>query len=282
MKRFLFSGVIIIVLISLISCTFIIKETEQVVITQFGNPVRIITDSGLALKLPFIEEVNVFSKQLLDYDSSPDEIFTKDKKTLVVDNYAKWRIIDPQLFLETVKTESLAQQRLDDIIYSILREELGKYYFSDIINKHRTEIMVSVTEKSNSKANEFGIQVVDVRIKRADLPQENETAVFNRMTSERDRIASQYLSEGEAEAIKIKAATDREITELLSTSYAKAESIRGEGDAQAAKIYAQMYEADPEFYRFYKAMEALKNTMSNKTTLFLPHDSELAQFLLGK
>ncbi|MBS4026345.1 MAG: protease modulator HflC [Clostridia bacterium] len=279
MKRFgLLIGIIVVFLLA--NSIYVVPETQQVVVTEFGKPVQVQTEPGLYLKKPFINKLNVFSTKALDYDSSPYNIYTADKKSLRVDNYAKWRIVDPLLFLQSLRTETSAQSRLDDIIYSILREELGRYDFVNIIRRDRSSIMEKVTHNANLAMQEYGIEIIDVRIKRADLPEENERAVFNRMISERERIASRYLSEGDEEALKITAEADRQVVELLAQAYREAEMVKAEGDQIAAQIYNKAYSKDPAFYQFYMALNTLKETMSGETTLFLPHDSDLAKYLL--
>jgi membrane protease subunit HflC len=278
-KRFgLLIGIIVVFLLA--NSIYVVPETQQVVVTEFGKPVQVQTEPGLYFKKPFINKINVFSTKALDYDSSPYNIYTADKKSMRVDNYAKWRIVDPLLFLQSLRTETSAQSRLDDIIYSILREELGRHDFVNIIRKERTNIMKKVTINANLAMQEYGIEIIDVRIKRADLPEENERAVFNRMISERERIASRYLSEGDEEALKITAEADRQVVEMLAQAYREAEMIKAEGDQLAAQIYNKTYSKDPAFYQFYMALNTLKETMSGETTLFLPHDSDLAKYLL--
>ncbi len=279
MKRAIVILVLVLLLILSANVAFVVNETEQVVITEFGKPVRVITEPGLSFKMPFIHKINVLSKQILDYDSAPYNIYTSDKKTMKVDNYAKWRIIDPLIFLETLRTESAAQARLDDMIYSVLREELGKYTFTNIIKHERTNIMETVTATVNKTMNEFGVEVVDARIKRADLPQENEQAVFNRMISERERMASRYVSEGEEESLKITSEADTRVAVLLARAYREAEEIRAEGDQEAAQIYNLAYDRDFEFYRFWVALNTIKETIGDSTTLFIPHDSDLAKYM---
>ncbi|MDO9535467.1 MAG: protease modulator HflC [Bacillota bacterium] len=278
MKKFILP-VLVILLILLANVTFVVYETQQVVITEFGKPVRVVTDPGLNFKMPFIHKATVLSKQILDYDSAPYNIYTSDKKTMKVDNYAKWRIIDPLTFLETLRTESAAQARLDDMIYSILREELGKYTFTDIIRQERTNIMQTVTTNVNKAMNEFGVELIDVRIKRADLPQENEQAVFNRMISERERMASRYLSEGDEESLKITSEADKRVAVVLARAYREAEEIKAEGDQEAAQIYNIAYDRDPDFYSFWVALNTIKETIGGSTTLFIPHDSDLARYI---
>ncbi len=285
MKKSLFGAVgailVLLLLFGVTSAVFIVDVTEQVVVTRMGKPVRVHDEPGIYLKVPVLESATFYSTKILDYDSAPAEVLTRDKKTLVVDSYAKWRIDDPLRLLQTVQTENGAQTRLDDIIYSVIREELGRYDYSDIIGAERSFIMHTVTERSDSIAADYGIEVLDVRIKRADLPKENEEAIFRRMTSERERIAAHYLSEGQAEATKIRAATDREVQELLARAYREAEEIKGAGDAEAMAIYAQAYEQDPEFYAFLKAMETYQRTLGDQTVLVIPHDSPWLEYLLS-
>jgi membrane protease subunit HflC len=262
--------------------TFTVDEKETVVITQMGKPVRTVKDPGLYFKLPYpVQTVHVFDDRILEYDSTPTEIITKDKKNLVIDNYASWKIIDPLKFMQTVATEAGAQSRLDDIIYSELRVELGSRDLLDAVANSRAKIMTVVTTKCHQKALEYGIDIVDVRVKRADLPAENEKYVFERMKAERQRIASRYRSEGYGESTKIKAETDRDKTKILADAYQKAQDIRGEGDAKALKIYADAYQRDPAFYDFTRSLEAYEKGLMDKTVVILSTKSELFKYLEG-
>ncbi len=271
--------VIVIAGILLMSAFFTIREDQQAVVTRFGKPVRIIKSPGLQYRIPFIEEVSVFSTKLLEYDSSPTEIITQDKKTLKVDNFSRWRIADPLLFLQTVVNEIGAQSRIDDIIYSELRLELGRKILLDIVARERRTLMEQVTSESNRKAARYGIEIVDVRLKRADLPPENLKAIFGRMRAERERIARRYRSEGKEEAQKIRAETNRERDILLADAYEKEQEVKGEGDAQSIDIYAQAFGQDAEFYSFNKSLEVYRASLKEKTTLLLQSDSEFLQFL---
>ena len=255
-----------------------VDQTESALVVQLGKPVKAITAPGLHFKKPFIQQVIKFDNRLLLYDAAPSVIITKDKKNLVVDNYAKWKIVDPLRYYQTVKNETGAQSRLDDIIFSNLRQELGKHDLVDIISKTRASLMGTVTEKTNEAAKAFGIEVVDVKIKRADLPPENERAVFERMRAEREREAKRYRSEGEERALGIRAKADREKTILLSEAARKAEVLKGEGDAVATKLYAQAYTKDPEFFYFLKTMEAYKKTLGDRDTLVLTPESEFFRY----
>lgn len=263
------------------SSIFIVDETEQVVILQLGKPVKTVTKPGLNFKLPFpIQEKITFDDRLLEYDSPPEEILSKDKKSLIVDNYVRWKIVDPLQFLKTVQAIPTAKSRMDDIVYSELRRELGTHDMVEIITENREEIMDVITEESNSATLDYGISVVDVRIRRVDLPAENEASIYARMEAERKRQANKFRSEGEEEAQKIRAATDRDKTIILADAYKEAEKIRGEGDAKAVQVYARSYSSDPKFYEFVRTLDTYKKVVDDKTTLVLPSDSKLFKLLL--
>lgn len=263
------------------SSIFIVDETEQVVILQLGKPVKTVTNPGLNFKLPFpFQEKITFDDRLLEYDSPPEEILSKDKKSLIVDNYVRWKIVDPLQFLKTVQAVPTAKSRMDDIVYSELRRELGTHDMVEIITENREEIMDIITKQSNSATLAYGISVVDVRIRRVDLPAENEESIYARMEAERKRQANKFRSEGEEEAQKIRAATDRDKTIILADAYKEAEKIRGEGDAKAVQVYAKSYSADPKFYEFVRTLDAYKKVVDDKTTLVLPSDSKLFKLLM--
>ena len=263
------------------SSIFIVDETQQVVILQLGKPVKTITEPGLNVKLPFpLQEKITFDDRLLEYDSPPEEILSKDKKSLIVDNYVRWKIVDPLQFLKTVQAIPTAKSRMDDIVYSELRRELGTHDMVEIITENREEIMDIVTRQSNSATLAYGISVVDVRIRRVDLPAENEESIYARMEAERKRQANKFRSEGEEEAQKIRAATDRDKTIILADAYKEAEKIRGEGDARAVQIYARSYSADPKFYEFVRTLDTYKKVVDDKTTLVLPSGSKLFKLLM--
>ena len=271
--------IIAVILVTINLSVYTISMVEQAVITQLGKPVKNVDEPGLHFKIPFIQKITKFPKQLLDYDSAPTEILTKDKKNLLIDNYAKWRIFDSLKLLQTVRDTNGAQSRLDDIIYSELRVELGRHNLIDIVSTTRDEIMKLVTKRTNEKAKEYGITVLDVRVKRADMPQEIANSIYNRMRTERERIAKEYRAQGKEEAQKIRAKTDKEKIVLLAEAYKKEQGIRGEGDAKSIKIYAESLEKDPEFYSFIRSMEAYKILFKEKSTIILPPDTEFFRFL---
>ena len=257
----------------------IVDETEQIVIVQLGKPIRNFTTPGLKFKIPFIQSATVFEKRLLEYDSAPNTILTEDKKNLILDNYAQWRISDPLKFMQTMRTQALAQSRLDDIIYSSLRVQLGTHLMHEIVSTMRDSLMHKVTQNANFTAADYGIEIVDVRIKRADLPRENEQAVFDRMKAERERMAKQFRSEGDEEAVKIRAKTDKDREVILADAYKLAQEVRGNGEAQAIKIYADAYTQDPDFYEFIRTMDAYKKVFDDKTKLVLTPESDFLRYL---
>jgi membrane protease subunit HflC len=271
--------VIVLVIVVLAGSLFTVDETEQVIVTQLGKFIREIKQPGLHFRIPLIQAVHKFEARVLEYDAEAAKIITDDKKHLVIDNYARWKIIDPLKFYQTVGSEPGAQSRLDDIVFSELREELARHTLTEIVSVNRAQIMDRVTEQCSQKASDYGIDVIDVRIKRADLPQDVTHSVFDRMKAERQRIAKKYRSEGEEEAVKIRAQTDKDKTILLADGYMQAEKTKGEGDAEAVKIYAEAFEKDPEFYSFVRTLEAYGNSLSEGTTIVLPSDSEFFQYL---
>ena len=279
MKRFSIA-IFTLIILFVLSTIIVVDETEQIVILQFGKPVQTITDPGLNFKFPApIQVSNSFDKRLLEYDVPPEEILSRDKKSLIIDNYVRWRIVDPLLFLQTVRAIPTAKTRLDDIVYSELRQELGNHDMAEIITETRELIMKKVTIASNEETNKYGIEVIDVRIRRVDLPRENEASIYARMEAERKRQANKFRSEGEEEAQKIRAATDRDKTVILAEAYKTAQKIRGEGEAEALDIYAESFSKDPDFYEFLRTLETYEKVIDKKTTLVLPGDSKLFKAL---
>jgi membrane protease subunit HflC len=258
---------------------FTVSVWTQAMVVQLGDPVRDVREPGLYWKIPFIQQVTYFDRRLLDYDASPKEILTRDKQQLVVDNYSRWRIIDPLQFYRTVRDENGAQSRLDDIVYSNLRETLGRHTLREIVSEKRAALLEEVTKRSDEKARDYGIEIIDVRIKRADLPEKNELNVFNRMRSERERQAKKYRAEGDEEARKIRSTSDKEVQILMADARQKAEVIRGDGDAQAARIFAEAYGRDPEFYAFIRTLDAYRRTLATSTTAILSPDIEFLRLL---
>mgnify|MGYP001315177185 FL=1 len=275
MKKMLAMFIALIILV-FFSTVFIIDETEQVVVLAFGKPIKTITKPGLNFKLPAPLQVAItFDKRLLEYDVPPEEVLSMDKKTLIMDNYVRWKIVDPLLFLQTVQAIPTAKTRLDDIVYSELRQELGTHDMVEIITETRDLIMDKVTAASNEESEKYGIEVVDVRIRRVDLPSENEASIYARMEAERNRKANMFRSEGEEEAQKIRAKTERDKTVILADAYKTSQEIRGEGEARALEIYANSFSKDSKFYEFLRTLETYEKIIDKKTTLVLPGDSKL-------
>lgn len=281
MKK-LISGVLILVAIIVYSSFFKVNEMQTAMVIRLGKPVgEPINNAGLNVKIPFVDKVEFFDKRLLEYDSEPKELITKDKKNIVIDNYARWRIVEPLIFLQTVQDEKGAQARLDDIIYSEIRERLGQYTLLEIISIKRDEIMEIVTRESDEKVRKLGIKLVDARIKRADLPEQNEENVYKRMEAERKQQAKKYRAEGQEKALEIISDAERDKTIILAEAYEDAETIKGEGDAKALKIYANAYNKDPEFYKFTRTLSAYNKIFNGtgKTTVIISTDSPIFQYL---
>jgi membrane protease subunit HflC len=258
---------------------FVVDITQTAIVVQLGKPVRNVTEPGLNVKIPFIQEVTYFDKRLLDYDSEAQDVITQDKKTLLLDNFAKWRITDPLKVYQAFQSQRGALQRLHDIIYSELRVELGRHDLLEIVSSTRAELMRVVTQRSNEKASVYGIEIQDVRIKRADLPEQNEKAVFARMQAERERQAKQYRAEGAEEAQKIRSEAEKDREIILAEAYKESEELRGGGDAKAFRIYADAYRKDPKFFEFTRTMEAYKKTFKDRSTVVMSPDSEFFRYL---
>lgn len=275
---------ILLVLVLLKWTFFAVDETEYVIVTQFGRPVRTIFEPGLQVKLPF-QDVIRFDRRLMIYNPRPSEFLTEDKKNLVLDNYVCWRVRNPNKFLQSVRDIAGAEARLHDIVWSALSASLGRAELSALVSTDAEkvqikQIMDEVTRQCQDIAqNQYGIEIVDVRIKRLNLPEQNKQSVFARMRAERERIAKQYRAEGEEMALRIRAEADRERERLLSEAYRDAERIKGEGDAQSTRIYSQAHARNPEFYKLVRTLEAYKKVLDDKTSIVLSSDSELLRLL---
>lgn len=270
---------VVVILVLLANSLFTIDETEQAIVVQLGKYIRTINEPGLNFKIPFFQSIHKFERRILEYDTDAKPIITSDKKHLVVDYYARWRIVDPLKFYQTMRDELKAQSRLDDIVFSEMREEVARHTMTEIISENREIIMEQVHQQCSTKVRDYGIEILDVRIKRADLPSDVALSVYARMKAERQRIAKKYRSEGEEEAVKIRAITDKRKAILLAESYRKAEKLRGEGDAEAIKIYAEAFEKDPEFYTFIRTLETYETALKQETTVILPTNSDFFQYL---
>ncbi|GLC88320.1 protease modulator HflC [Lysinibacillus piscis] len=265
---------------------YIVKESEYAIVRQFGEVVKFEREPGLNMKVPFIQSVTKLPKNQLTYEISEEEITTKDKKRIIIDNYAIWRITDPKLLISNAGTIEKVESRMEEFIYSVIRSELGRIEYTQIINDKATSrgnINDTVTERVNEllSADKYGIEVVDVRIRRIDLPKENEQSVFTNMSSKRQSIAQTYLSEGDAQKRRTEAETDKNVQEKLAQAKAEAASIQAEGEAEAAKIYNQSFSQDPEFYSLYRTLESYKKTIGEDTVIVLPANSPYAKVLSG-
>ncbi len=278
-KRFLplIAGLAVIAFLLLQQALFIVNQTEQALVIQLGHPLSTIYKPGLHIKVPFIQNVVYFEARILDYDARPAEALTSDLKSIVLDNYARWKIVDPLQFYRTMRTEANAQARLDAVIYSQIRAHVGRHTLTQVVADERTSIMESVTSKASDQMSEFGIEIVDVRIKRTDLPAENQRAIFDRMRAERERQATQYRSEGEEESTKIRSTAEKERAVILADARKKAEVLRGQGDAEATRIYAEAFSKAPDFFSFQRGLEALKKSLGSNTRMVLTPDSPLIQ-----
>ena len=263
---------------------FSVRETEFVLVTQFGRPVRTITSAGLHMKW-FFQSNLYFDKRLRIYNPRPSEFLTQDKKNIVIENYVAWRIQNPERFVQTVGDPTAAEMRLHDIIWSGLSAALGTHDLESIVSPAADrvkagEMLDRLTELTDRAALEqYGIEVLDVRIKRLNLPEQNKQSVYARMRAERERIARQYRAEGEEQALSIRADADKQKEEILSVAYKEAEKVRGEGDAESTRIYSAAYTKNPRFYKLLRTLEAYKKVLDDKTTAILSSDSELLKIL---
>ena len=264
---------------------FPVRETEFVLVTQFGRPIRTITEAGLAAKWPYQTAI-FFDRRLRAYNPRPSEFLTRDKKNIVIESYVVWKIADPGRFVQTVGDATAGEMRLHDIVWSGLAAALGTHDLDSIVGtepgKVQTASMLdSLTALTGHAALEqYGIDVVDVRIKRLNLPEQNKQSVYARMRAERERIARQYRAEGEEQALSIRADADRQREEILSVAYKQAETIKGQGDAESTRIYGQAYSRNPAFYKLTRTLEAYKKVLDDKTTAILSSDSELLKVLM--
>jgi membrane protease subunit HflC len=287
------------------SALYTVKETEQVIVTQFGKPVgRPITTPGLKVKMPFVQEVHAFEKRFMEWDGDPNQIPTKDKRFIWVDSYARWRITDPLLFFQRLRDERGAQSRLDDILDGETRNTIAKNELIDLVRSTNRPFVVAedvaelsqpeaaekvahgrdkltqeVLENARRRTGDLGIEILDFRIKQINYVEAVRQEVYARMISERKRIAELYRSEGAGEAARIAGEKERQLRVVESEAYRQAQEIRGKADAQAADIYAAAYNRDPDFYRFLKSMITLRESIDPETTLLLSTDSELLRYL---
>ena len=233
---------------------FVVKEINQAIVLQFGDPKKVIVKPGLQVKIPFIQNVVFLDRRILNLDAPPEEVIASDQKRLIVDAYARFKIIDPLKFYISVGDERVARSRLSTIINSRIRSVLGKQSLATLLSEDRTKQMAIIQEGVNNEAQNFGIEIIDVRIKRADLPQANSEAIFKRMQTEREREAKEFRAKGAEMAVTITSTADKEVTVILANAKKQSEIMKGEGDGQRNKIFANAFGRDPEFFAFYRAM----------------------------
>jgi len=258
---------------------FTVKEINQAIVLQFGDPKRVIAEPGLQVKIPFIQNVVFLDRRILSLDPAPEEVIASDQKRLIVDAYARFKIVDPLKFYVSVGNEMVARSRLATIINSRLRSVLGKHSLATLLSEDRTKQMAIIQDGVNTEAEKFGITIIDIRIKRADLPQANSEAIYKRMQTEREREAKQFRARGAEMAVTITSTADKEVTVLLANAKKQSEIMKGEGDGQRNKIFAEAFGKDPDFFSFYRAMQAYEKALiGGDTSLILSPDSDFFKF----
>ena len=277
--RKIIAGLVVLLAATLFFSIFIVKEVNQAIVLQFGDPKRIILKPGLNFKLPFIQNVVFLDKRILNLDTPPEEVIASDQKRLIVDAFARFQIVDPLKFYISVGNERVARSRLSTIINSRIRNVLGQQELQTLLSEDRTKQMALIQEGVNNEAQNFGIEIVDVRIKRADLPQANSDAIFRRMQTEREREAKEFRAKGAEMAVTITSTADKEVTVILADAQKKSEIMKGEGDGKRNNIFANAFGQDPEFFAFYRAMQAYEKALiGGETSLILSPDSEFFKF----
>jgi membrane protease subunit HflC len=258
---------------------FVVKEINQAIVLQFGDPRKIISTPGLQVKIPFIQNVVFLDRRILSLDPAPEEVIASDQKRLIVDAFARFKIVDPLKFYVSVGNERVARSRLATIINSRLRSVLGTQSLATLLSEDRTKQMAIIQEGVNAEAEKFGIKIIDVRIKRADLPQANSEAIYRRMQTEREREAKEFRARGAEMAVTITSTADKEVTVILANAKKQSEIMKGEGDGLRNKIFADAFGKDPEFFAFYRAMQAYETALiGGDTSLILSPDNEFFKF----
>ena len=279
-RSLLISGIVIVVgALVLFSSMFIVHQTQQALVLQFGDPKRQITNPGLEFKIPFIQDVVYFERRVLDIDPPRQQVLLASQKRLDVDSYARFRIIDPLEFYKTVRNERGARAQLSGIINSTLRRVLGNETLKEILSNKRIAIMADIRQQVNAAVDRFGIEIIEVRLRRADYPKETSNNIYDRMKSEREQEAREFRAQGAEQAQQIRADADKQRTILVAEAKQESETLRGEGDGLAIKIYANAFGQDPEFYGFYRSMLAYRKAMTDSdTTLVLSPDSDFFRY----
>ncbi|WP_334148167.1 protease modulator HflC [Hyphomicrobium sp.] len=258
---------------------FIVHQNEQALVLEFGKPKRVVSQPGLNWKLPLVETVDIFDKRILDIDTQTQEVTASDQKRLIVDAFARYKIVDPLKFYQTLRYEGAVRSRLGPIVESALRRALGAATFQDVVRDRREELMKQIAANVNQEGRDFGLEVVDVRIKRADLPEQNQKSVFDRMRAERQREAAEFRAQGTGEANRIKATADREVTVIKAEATRKGEELRGQGEAERNRIFAEAFERDPDFFAFYRSMQAYEEGLKpGDTRLVISPDGDFFKY----
>jgi modulator of FtsH protease HflC len=260
---------IVAVVIGLWSALFTVYQTQQALVVRLGNPVRVVSEPGLHVKAPFIDNVIKIDRRILDLEAPPQEVIASDQKRLVVDAFARYRIQNPLQFYQTLGSQEAANSQLSILLNSGLRRVLGEANFQQVVRDERAELMSRILKLMDQEARSYGVQVVDVRIRRADLPEQNSQAVYQRMQTERQRQAAEFRAQGKQRGQEIRSRADREVTILVAEAQSQGEQIRGDGDAKRNQIFAEAYGKDPDFFSFYRSMQAYENGMKHNDTRFL-------------
>jgi len=270
---------IVLIAVVVFQSLFVVQEISQAIVLQFGDPKKIITKAGLNFKLPFIQNVVYLDKRILNLDNDPEEVIAADQKRLIVDAFARFKIVDPLKFYISVGNERVARSRLSTIINSRIRGVLGTQELATLLSTDRARQMQDIQSQVNQEAENFGIQIVDVRIKRADLPPANSEAIYKRMQTEREREAKEFRAQGAEIAQKIRSTADKDVTVILAEANKKSEIMKGEGDGERNKIFANAFGRDPQFFSFYRAMQAYEKALiGGETSLVLSPDSDFFKF----
>ncbi|MFM9863066.1 MAG: protease modulator HflC [Micropepsaceae bacterium] len=258
---------------------FVVEQREQALITQFGDPVRTVQQPGLAMKIPFFQTATFFDKRILELDAPPEEVIASDRRRIVVDAFARYRIVNPLRYYQSVRTDAVARQRLASILSSSLRGELGKKSFAALLSVERSQLMLSIRNQIKAQSLGLGIEIVDVRIRRADLPKENLESVFGRMQTERQREAAGIRASGDEESTRIKSTADKDVTIIKANATRKSEILRGEGDAEKNRVLGDAYGQDREFFEFYRTLKAYEASMTGaNTTMVISPDSPFFKY----
>ena len=284
MKKLLMIFLLVLFIVVVITNTLVVQEDELVVIKQFGKIEKIIDKPGLYFKLPLIQNTDSLTKKLSNYEVRPITVFSKDKKNVIAISYAIWRITEPYNFIHNIANIENAEALIENSVHSALREKFSKLYYIEIIRGAASgkDYNDDITAEVNKQLQNTGIDILDIRLMRTELPADDMETVYETIKSEREKIAKQYITAAENEASQIEAEADIQAELTISEANSAAEEIKGKADAEAAKIYAKSYNKDPEFYKFIRTLESYKNTLSEKTTIILPIDSPYAKYLMGK